>query len=287
MRLRAGTLGIASCLLVCVMAPNPMPEEFVHHFKQGVDGNPMLTMTGPAARTVALPDGQGLRVTLPAKRQKQDPISITPRFTIKGDFEATLSYDFISSEEPLPQSGVGIHFSVKVVGDNPQAVSITRLRKPKGGKQSLNETFGANVITPGPDGKDKYDTKILSATHKSGRLRIERTGEVIKLLAADGPKTPFQEVRSVSIGTGSVESMKIQCMASTGGVDVRFVELVVRAESLGNEPATVTPPSGSSTWIWVAVGVIVIAGVGSVVWWMRSRRRATGTQSPPSAPQPR
>lgn len=164
------------CLLVCVMAPNPMPEEFVHHLKQGVDGNPMLVLTGPAARTVARPDGQGLRVTLPAKRQKQDPISITPRFTIKGDFEATLSYDFLSSEDPLPKSGVGIHFSVKVVGDNPQGVSITRLRKPGDGKKSLNETYGANMITPGPDGKDKYDTKVLPATHKSGRLRIERVG---------------------------------------------------------------------------------------------------------------
>lgn len=277
MRLRAGTLGIVICLLVCVMAPNPMPEEFVHHFKQGVDGNPMLVLTGPAARTVARPDGQGLRVTLPAKRQKQDPISITPRFTIKGDFEATLSYDFLSSEDPLPKSGVGIHFSVKVVGDNPQGVSITRLRKPGDGKKSLNETYGANMITPGPDGKDKYDTKVLPATHKSGRLRIERVGEVIKLSAADGPKAPFQEIRSVSIGTGSVESMRVQCMASTGGVDVRFVELVVRAESLGNEPVTVTPPSGSSKWIWVAAGIIVIAGVGSAVWWLRSKRRAAGT----------
>lgn len=58
---------------------------------------------------------------------------------------------------------------------------------------------------------------------------------------------------------------------------MRFVELVVRAESLGNEPVTVTPPSGSSKWVWVAAGIIVIAGVGSAVWWLRSKRRAAGT----------
>lgn len=273
MRLRVVTLGSVMGLLVCVMASHRMPEEFVYHFRQGIDNNPMLALSGPAARSVTRSDNQGLRITLAAKRQNIDPISITPRFTIRGDFEATLSYDFLASENPLPPSGVGIHFSGKVVGANCKGVAITRLRKPSDGEPPWKETFGANVITPGPDGKDQYDTQVLPATHTSGRLRIERTGAVITLLAADGPQTSFREVRSVPIGTGLVESLKIQCMAPTGGVSVRLVELVIRAEALGNEPATATVPSGSSPWLWVAVGAVVIAGIGGAAWWRLPRRR--------------
>lgn len=272
MRLRTMILGLLG-LLVCTMAPNPMPEEFVHDFKRGIEDNPMLTLSGRSARTVTRADGQGLRVSLSEKRQNRSIIAITPQFTIEGDFDATLSYDFVSSVGPYSKSGVGIHFIVKTSGDDPQRLSITRSRKDGDGPETVKETFGANMTTTGADGKKKYDTTLKPASQKSGRLRIEQTGEQIKLLAADGPTASFNEVKTFNVGAGKIKSLKIECMAPEGGVDVRLIELAVHAESLGNKSSTVDDSAGLSMWIWVMAAVLVISsGIG--VWWFIARRKA-------------
>ena len=272
MRLRTMILGVFG-LLVCTMAPKPMPEEFVHDFKRGIEDNPMLVLSGRSARTVTRVDGQGLRVSLSEKRQNPSIIAITPRFTIQGDFDATLSYDFVSSVGPYSKSGVGIHFIVKTLGDDPQRLSITRSRKAGDKAEAVKETFGANSTTIGADGKKTYDTTLKPASQKSGRLRIEQTGEQIKLLAADGPTNSFNEIKTFHIGAEKIKSLKIECMAPEGGIDVRLVELVVHAESLGNKSSTVDDSAGIAMWIWVTAAVLVIiAGIG--VWWFMIKRKA-------------
>lgn len=265
---------LAAGFVIACVAANPMPAEFAYSFRNGVSDHPLLKLTGPAARQVAKPDGKGLRISLSGKRKDMSgSIAVGPAFTIRGDCEITLGYDALTTEGDLPPNGAGLHFVVKVDGPEAQAVSITRLRKPGPDGQPPVETLGANVITRGPDGKEKYSTKVLPAAAKSGRLRFEREGGLMRMSAADGTG-PFQVIREAPVGTGDLHSLTARCGSSTGGLDVRLVDLTVRAESLGNEATSVEPDRGWPTWLKVT-GVLLGLVVGGVALrWYLARRRA-------------
>lgn len=267
------------CLLFAVLATepasgDPMLDEFSYAFSRGVDEHPVLRLSGPGASRAARPDGRGLHVILASDRkEKAGHISVTPAFVIRGDCEATLGFELISTGGPLPQNGAGIHFVVKTDGDSPARVSVTRLRKPGNGGQLAVDTYGANLITKGTDGNDKYDTKVISALSTIGRLRIERRGSIATLSAADGLTAPFRVIREIQVGSGQLESLSARCVATSGSAEVRLIDLKVRAEALVNESTTSRPTSRRPTWIWWSSGLAGVAATAVLVFWYRRRQK--------------
>lgn len=266
---------LATIAVVAVVAAKPMPEEFSYQFRKGV-ADPALRLTGPSAKQVAKPDDRGLRITLSSQRTNKSAIAVNPNFAMRGDCEVTLTFDLLSTEDPLSeQMGAGIVLTVKVAGSERRAVALSRLRRPGKGGQGTVDTFGASLITR-ENGKEKYDTKKVPATDNSGRLRLERHGEVVKVSVADGADGEFQLIREITVGKADLHALSFQCRATSGGVDARFVDLTVRAESLIDEAAVTSPPSFPRWLPWV-LGVVALVGV--VGWFLRYR--AQGKRSLP------
>ena len=91
----------------------------------------------------------------------------------------------------------------------------------------------------------------------------------MRISVADGPKGEYQIIREVTVGTADLHSLA-QCRSKSGGVDVRFTDLTVRAESLVNEPTKMA--TKGMGWVpWVVGLVVVLAGVGG---WLLYRRVA-------------
>ena len=262
---------IAAMAAMAAVAANPMPAEFSHQFRNGVADHPVLRLSGPNSRQVAKADGQGLRITLPGKRQgSTGAITVSPAFGLRGDCEVMLGFDLLSTEDPLsPRTGAGVVLMVEVAGPETPAVCVSRLRWPGKNGRGPTDTFGASLVTR-EGGTDKYDTKRIPATANSGRLRLERTSGVMKVSIADGAGAEFRLVREIPVGTADLHSLSAECRAASGGVDARFVDLTVRAESLINESEVTSPPARFRWVPWVVGAVVLVAGG---YWFLRHRVR--------------
>jgi hypothetical protein len=259
---------------VVAVAAKPMPEEFSHQFRTGVADDPALRLTGPSAKQVAKPDDRGLRITLSSQRKDKSAIAVNPVLAMRGDCDVTLGFDLLSTEGPLSeQTGAGIVLMVKVAGSDGQAVAVSRLRRPGKDGRGAVDTFGASLVTRG-----KYDTKKIPALAPSGRIRLERDGGVVKVSVADGTDAEFKLIREIPVGTADLYSLSAQCRAASGGVDARFVDLTVRAESLIDE--TAVRHRGRYWWVLWVIGAVVLVGV--TAWSLRHRARGRGSL-PPSA----
>jgi len=275
---------LAAVAAAAAVAAKPMPDEFSHQFRNGVASNLTFRASGLDVKQVAKTDGQGLRITLSSKRQdKTGMLAIRSAFGMRGDCEMTLGFDLLSTENPLQQSGAGIVLMVEVAGPEGWAVALSRFRWPgKDGRPPV-DTFGASLITRKDGGDtydtsgDTYDTKRVPATANSGRLRLERNGEVVKVLVADGANAEFKLIREIPVGTSDLHSLSAQCQAKNGGVDVRFTDLTVRAESLIDEAAVTH--RGRFRWVPWAIGAVVLVGVAA---WLLLRRTRGKEPMPPS-----
>src|SRR5438874_2079608 len=119
---------LAVLLTVSLVAANPMPDEFSFSFRSGVENHPIFVFTGPGARQACKTDPRGLRIRLSPDRKSTNPVGVGPSFTIRGDFQATLGFEFLSTQEPLPSDGAGIRFGVKLETQDSRGIAVTRLR---------------------------------------------------------------------------------------------------------------------------------------------------------------
>lgn len=279
-------LSLAAIATTTPALAKPMPDEFSYHFRNGVVGHTVLRLTGPNHRQVVKSDGEGLRITLPKTRQgSTGSIVVSPAFGLRGDCEVTLGFDLLSTEDPLPRwTGAGVVLMVEVAGPDRRAVSLSRLRWPGKDGGGPTDTFGASLITRA-GGQDKYDTTKIPAASTTGRLRLERDGEVMRLSVADGAGGAFRLLREIPVGTADLHSLTAECRAASGGVDARLVDLNVRAESLIDE-AVVTAPPRRFRWVPWAAGAVVLAG--GVGWLLRRRARGEEQATPrsPGGPAP-
>jgi DNA-directed RNA polymerase subunit RPC12/RpoP len=106
---------------------------------------------------------------------------------------------------------------------------MSRVQKPEGA------FVGANYVTVGPNEKDNYKRVALrGAKETKGQLRLVRTGKKLIYQIADGAGA-FLVLANQEFSADDVSAVRVQ--ASTGwqvksGVDVRFINLEMRAEQM-------------------------------------------------------
>ena len=215
-------------------------------------------------------DRSGLRINLSPNRKREEGAGVATRFRISGDFEITLSYALLSSENPEKGFGAGMKVWLKV-GDHPkQNITLAHFRRPKSDNQIV-----ALVTTFDAENNKSLDTNSFDPAGTAGRMRLVRTGSTLKLLAADGESDEFKEVHHAEVGTEDVQAIRIQATSSGApvSVSVRLSHLTVRADKLSIQGSP--PPDSGSRWIWWAVGIGVLGGVAALLAWRRFANRRT------------
>ena len=257
-----------SCLLLAGAFGN-LAQQVEFGFQQDLSQHPALRLSGPNARQAARADGQGLRINLAADRSELAGVGVDSRFRVAGDFEITLDYDILAVDKVAPIEGAGVALLLRFETSGMGRASITRLRK---GEQ---EVFGASRITPGADGRARYQTENVPATSPRGSLRLVRTGATLKYLVADGTGD-FREIHTAEVGTEDVTELRAQ--GRTGGrpghADVRLTRLSVRADELPDRPTIRATSRGRwSGRVWSLAAMLLLAvggGTGFYFWKQRT-----------------
>ena len=246
-----------------------LPEQFEFGFQQDVADHPALRLSGPNARQVARNDGRGLRIQLAADRSELAGVGVDTRFRVAGDFEITLEYEILALPKESPPQGTGLALLVKFETPATGGASLTRLRK------GTADVFGANRIMPGEGGKDRFQTENVPASAQRGKLRLARSGPMLKYLVAEGTGE-FREIHSADVGTEAITELRAQVRTGQqpASADVRLVRWSIHADSLPDRP-TIRPIARQSwKWLILTVAVLLVLGLGGGTGYYFWKQRA-------------
>jgi hypothetical protein len=172
---------------------------------------------------------------------------------LRGDFEATATFEILRAEAPDKGYGVGVTMGVD------ERARVGRYVKPK----------GAQVVAwdfwPVVDGARRMQSGERPCDAREVRLRLKRTGAVVHFQwSPESEGEEFQEIHNIDYG--NVDTKVFTFLAESAGepfaLDVRVMELQVR----GWMPAVAIFQS-------FATAVAAIGG-GFVVWkWVRAHTR--------------
>ncbi len=244
---------------------------------------------GPDIDVVVKPEDEGLRITLPATREKNYPIVVMPALTLTGDFEITGAYELLAADRPTKGYGVGVNLTIATNEARDRFAKVSRILRAQEGSVYLTEFW-------------KHDPKVYKASSvpsevKAGQLRLVRAGATVRFLVADAPGNDFRVLAERDFGTEDVPRVGFT-VADSGSpgnaVDARLVDLRIRFQNVAavgvatKAPnADVAVPSADRGWLMAALligaAIVVFIGVGAGAAFFLWRRRPAG-QTPVVSP---
>jgi hypothetical protein len=242
-------------------------------------------------------DAEGLRFTIPIDREHYDAIGIEAPVRLGGDFEVTLTYEVFTLTERPPPAGVGVVLIARLESPTVTEATVSRTRKPRGPQ------LGANLIGPGPDGKDQFKKSHgIPGKESTGKLRLVRTGTSLHHQAADGGGS-FQTILVSDVGADEVKAVRIQCYTgwTKGILDVRVSNLEIQAGQIPDKPtglsggvaASPAAPPAPAKALRPGLATVLVLGLGGILsflvvigLWLRSRQRRGAGVPLPRADEP-
>lgn len=173
----------------------------------------------------------GIRVTIPSGSPVEmcrGDLRIRPR----GDFQITARYTILDLEPPTAGYGSGVGISIQDTSG--ERASLQRLVQVGGG-----HVFAAVRGQPGDNGKYRYRRRLqpTSSEARSGWMRLERVGDVIRYQIADPHSEQFVQIHEDEFPVDDLERVvfKNQPGASPTAVDVVWSQFDVQAERIVKE----------------------------------------------------
>jgi hypothetical protein len=255
---------VAAAILSGLCALSSLSAEEIGQDFRGKPYDPELFRpTGPGANTSIGFDSQGLRIVLPREHGMKPAVGIVLNTGVKGDFEITMEFEVVEVEKPQVGNGAGPTIWITMVSPTNEAATTGWHRQP----DDKSVFFWHRASTP--IGEERVHHGGSNPTeHRSGKLRLARSGAILAYLVAEGQSDSFREIDQFELGENDVDTVRFA--ADNGGsptlVDVRIQAVKIIADALG-EPTPLPPPS--SRWpLWLGVGVILAAG-GAYWFWRR------------------
>ena len=249
---------------------------------------PSLRMTGAFLSKYTIREPEGLRVTLPAKRENYSTIAVQSDFRVPGDFEITLTYELLAADRPenpeKPAAAVGVNIYIIQGDDDKRHARIGRFNTWKRGHvYEVSHT----------DRNREQSTKMqrFPTDQSAGQLRLVRKGTVLTYLVKDAAtENEFRELY-VAEDFGADDLKVVRCVVNTSeqpvAVDARLIDLRVRS---GDLPAAVLDPTPLEErrnywWLTTALGVVVVVIGGLALASLVRRKRARLTATSANAPE--
>lgn len=248
---------------VAIAAAEGFPHVFRHDFR-GRALPPELTLFNVEKDDVLSLEPRGVRIQIPNTWiHPGGGVGVITTFGIKGDFEATTTFEILHAE--LPPAGYGAGVEIYAVRRG-HGVGVSRLVQPDGLQVVLWCTVNHNG--------DKW-TAAAPCTDTVGRLRLRRKGTTVYYLWAAGLQgDDFEEKQHLEFGDEEIDSIRVTGLTSRtpSNLDVRLLDFDVRWR----------PDSGGSRW-WslAAVLSLLVIGIGlaAQTWFNYLRRRRGQVQT--------
>jgi hypothetical protein len=255
-------------LLAAAGLAGDTPEDFYQDFRKGRFRDALFQKVGGDPDRQIRPEERGLRIALPAGEKAWPQTGIAPRFQVRGDFEITMTCEILTLEPPASGYGSGIMLWIQAA-DNQGTASIALRRRVKQGRG-----YGTNRTVPQADGPAHNDEQFFPTSAKSGKLRLQRTGETLHYLIAEGAGEDFRELRETPFGTADLTTVRF--VADPGGSRSKLDVLIQDVRFHTGELPLRGAEKTSRAWLgWVvAAGVLGAGAVGGFLWRRRKRRQA-------------
>jgi hypothetical protein len=235
----------AGLLLLC-LAGSALAEQKRSHDFRGARFDPeQLRYVGPTPEKFCKLEAEGLRLRYTGADvpPTNTPSGVAWRLHVRGDFVATARYEILKNEPPAKGTFLaGAELYLRLDNPTHDAVIVARGVYPNG-----SAAFDFKVLTDDKVKRVTRDFKQQPATDKSlrGRLRLARTGPIVRASFAEGEKGPFIEFQRAEIGTADVQVVRFAGIA--GGdrqavLDLRVLELELEGGELALDGKFVTPP---------------------------------------------
>jgi hypothetical protein len=193
---------------------------------------------------------QALRVMIPPGPHGRPPAAIRARFKFEGDFEVKMDYQIQALPKPTKE---WINISILVEGADGKVAVIRQ------NHSSMGQGYGAWAqLPPPPPGRGLWAHWPTEDTH--GTLRLARTGSEITFEAA-GPLGEFHRIASQEFGTGRVEILEFDLMATpatTSPVDVTLDNISVTADRILGGSEGRLEPVIAPTWVILTVIIALL-----------------------------
>jgi serine protease Do len=223
------------CLAGASQPPRDLPARFHQDFRAAdYRGETLL----PLGAGEVYRDDKGLRIIFPTGRGKLRDSGVFTTFSVRGDFEVTMSFEILKADQPKDGRGVGPLLYAGNQTEN-DAVVLARRLLPDG-----KAVFVADRVQH-VQGKSTHQIKNLPSTATTGKLRLERQGATVRYCVCEGDNPEFVTVAEVDFGKADVYAIQVvgSTGGSDGGLDLRLFEFTVRAEDL---PGLSDPPGGKT-----------------------------------------
>lgn len=277
--------------------PSNRPQLYQRSLK-GPENSQGLELTGPDADQCVKFEPAGLRITLPRAYEgppgffgERPDTGVVIPFTVKGDFEITLSYEILQEPKKKDAGHPQTRFTLDVAVERATntATMFSRRVEKSGGPQ-----FSAWVsVWDAQNGKNQAQWQDFRAESKTGQLRVVRTGNLLSYYAADGVGGGLKLLREFPFSAEAVEDIRITGSTGAGkeaALDVRVTDFTIRAGALQptTEVGSQSPTGGKSWWgIALTFSLVIALGLGLLVAVRQSRRagkqaEATSVSDEPS-----
>jgi hypothetical protein len=277
------------------VAQDDGPVHVIYPFG-GVPLPAAFKLTGPDAQNFVKVEREGVRITLPAKRNSTQGAGLSLPMLVRGDFEISTRYEILKMDPPVTGHGVGFQLYIESVKD----IELDFLRIDR---VAEGESYVRTLITT-RNGKKNYEMGFFATSAKVGQLKLTRSRSQVTLWAAE-KDGEFAKLESVQFGGDDVKTIRVS--AFTGhearGVDLRVKDLRIRSAGgnvaganprpigialeqwgwapIAMEPEELPSPRGSRLW-WamvVLIAFVALALLALAVWMVRSRRQPSGASN--------
>jgi hypothetical protein len=212
-----------------------------------------IRLKGPQVDRLTAAEADGLRIKLPKDRPNRGPVGFALPIELRGDFEATATFEIFKAEAPDKGYGVGVTMGVD------ERARVGRYVRPKGAEVVVWDFW------PVVEGARRMQSGARPCEARELRIRLRRTGTVLHFQwSPDSAGEEFQEVHNIEYG--AVDTKVFTFLAESAGepcaLDVRVVELHVRGGS-----------QAASIFQAFAGAAAAVAG-GFLLWkWVRANTR--------------
>ncbi len=261
---------MAIFLLFAGPVSQPLPAEFYQDFRGAQFPTPPFKKFTQGNPDDIKPEPEGLRITVPVNELPSPRAGVGPTFRVVGNFEITASFEVLQTGDQPKGGGAGA--VLQILKDPkapfPKNAVLSRVVHPKNGS-----VFAA-TLGPPAEGEKPTPTQFFPSGMKAGKLRFVRTGSRLSWQISAGPSDVFGEFRPPEeFGTQEVLVRLFadpgKGPAGTGSVDLRFLDLRIRADALPGAPNMASEPPAPLP----AVPNIVSKSGSGHLWWIAVRAR--------------
>lgn len=181
------------------------------------------------SKTLIKSDASGLLIQVPNQdNKKRQSTGLDTKFTIEGDFEATVEYEILHVEKPAEGYGVGAEMYALVGGPRNYGATVTHVHANVGELQRQ-----AKLAYSAADGARHYPTVKVYPQTSGGKLRLVRKGNLLYYLFAevDGE---FQLLDEQEFTNAPLKHIRFGAQSgnSNSAVELRLTSFTIRAEKL-------------------------------------------------------